>query len=286
MDTTYVVTGGTGGIGRFTALGLAKKGGRVLVTGRSQQRGEAAVAELRAASGNDAVELVTGDLSTKAGVTALADALLAATDRIDVLVNNAGMMAQERTVTDDGFELDFAVNVVAPYLLTHRLRPALVQAAPSRVLVLTGGKAGGSLEPVDLQAEEAFVPLPTYTRTKRCAEAMSLFLAKELEDDGIGVHIVYPGRASTAMTRAMTPKSLPWHLRLAWPAFRFLIPKDDGGKSAEKASQSSVFAATTPQLAGKTGIYIDTNSQIADLHPTVRDPRNQKRVMEEIRGRG
>ncbi|MEZ4316270.1 MAG: SDR family NAD(P)-dependent oxidoreductase [Myxococcota bacterium] len=284
MSPTIVITGGTGGIGQHTAIGLAKTGARIVVTGRDADRGSAAVAHIRQASGSETVELVTGDLSTRAGAKALGDALLARVDRIDVLINNAGMMAQERTVTADGIELDFAVNVVAPWVLTHRLKPALVAAAPARVLVLTGGKASGPFDPSDLQSERGFVPLPSYTMTKRAEEAMALVLARELEPDGVFVTVVYPGRASTAMTRAMTPSSLPWFMRPAWPVFRFLIPVDDGGKSAGMAARSSVFAATSPTLERRAGVYIDTNQQEAQLHPTVHDPANQQRVMAVVRG--
>ena len=189
----------------------------------------------------------------------------------------------KRIVNDDGLELDFAVNVVAPYELTQRLRPALAAGSPSRVLVVTGGKASGPFDSSDLQSERSFVPLVNYTMTKRAAEAMSLAIADELAADGIFLTIVYPGRASTAMTQAMTPSSLPWFMRPAWPVFRILIPKSDGGKSAEKAARSSVFAATTDTLEGKGGLYVDTNQQIADLHPTVHDATNQSRVMAVLR---
>lgn len=284
MERVIVITGGTGGIGIHTAIGVAKTGARVIVTGRNAERGAEAVARIQEASGNDQVELVTGDVSTRAGVHALGDALLAATDRIDVLINNAGLMAQERKVNDDGFELDFAVNVVAPYELIERVKPALKAASPSRVLNLTGGKASGPFDPSDLQSEKGFVPLPNYTMTKRAMEALSLAQAKELEADGIHLTIVYPGRASTAMTQAMTPSSLPWFMRPAWPVFRILIPKDDGGKSAAQAARSSIFAATDEALEGKAGLYVDTNQQVAQLHPTVHDAANQQKVLAAVRG--
>jgi NAD(P)-dependent dehydrogenase (short-subunit alcohol dehydrogenase family) len=283
MQRTIVITGGTGGIGLHTAIGLAATGARVLVTGRDAERGAAAVQRIQQESGNEQVDLVAGDLSTRAGTAALGEALLAATDRIDVLINNAGLMAQERRVNDDGFELDFAVNVVAPHDLTQQLRPALAAAAPSRVLVLTGGKKSGPFDPSDLQSERSFVPLVNYTMTKRAEEAMALALAEELAADGITLAIVYPGRASTAMTQAMTPSSLPWFLRPAWPVFRLLIPADDGGKSAALAARSSIFAATS-DVVDRPGIYIDTNSEVGQLHASVHDASNQRRVMEAIRG--
>lgn len=282
MRKTIVITGGTGGIGQHTAIGLAKTGARVVVTGRSAERGAAAVAHIREQSGSDAVELVIGDLSTKAGVDALAEALKATLDRIDVLVNNAGMMAQERTVNDDGIELNFAVNVVAPHRLSHALSELLAAGAPARVLVLTGGKPSGPFDPSDLQSERSYVPLVNYTMTKRAEEAMALVMARELEPQGIYVTIVYPGRASTAMTQAMTPSSLPWFMRPAWPVFRFLIPANDGGKSAEGAAQSSIFAATTPTIEGKAGLYVDQGQKVAALHATVHSPGNQAKVMGAI----
>ena len=282
MSKTIVITGGTGGIGQHTAIGLAKTGARVVVTGRNAERGEAAVAHIREQSGNDDVELVIGDLSTKAGVDALAEALNAKLNRIDVLVNNAGMMAQERTVNEDGVELNFAVNVVAPHRLTHALSGLLMTGSPARVLVLTGGKAAGPFDPSDLQSERSFVPLVNYTMTKRAEEAMALVMAKELEPHGIFVTIVYPGRASTAMTQAMTPSSLPWFMRPAWPVFRFLIPANDGGKSAEQAAQSSIYAATTPAIEGKAGLYVDQGQKVAALHATVHNPGNQAKVMGTI----
>ena len=120
--------------------------------------------------------------------------------------------------------------------------------------------------------------------TKRAMEAMSLATVEGLEADGIYLTVVYPGRASTAMTQAMTPSSLPWFLRPAWPVFRILIPKNDGGKSAASAARSSIFAATTDTLEGRAGVYIDTHQKEAELHPTVHDAGHQAAVMTALRG--
>ena len=283
MERTIVITGGTGGIGLYTAIGVAKTGARVLVTGRNAERGAAAVERIRSESGRSTVELVTGDLSTRAGVKAVADGVLAVTDRVDVLVNNAGMLAQERTVTADGFELDFAVNVVAPFDLIEHLKPALVAAKPARVLNLTGGKPSGPFDASDLQSERSFVPLVNYTMTKRALEAASMARAPALAEEGIHLTVVYPGRASTAMTQAMTPRSLPWFMRPAWPVFRFLIPKEDGGKSAALAARSSIFAVSSETLEGQAGTYIDTHQKVAELHPSVHDAANQQKVLDALK---
>lgn len=180
---TVVITGGTGGIGFYSSLGLAKLGARVIITGRNAERGEAALKRLKAESGSETIDLVIGDVSSAAAVDALGAAVLAATDRIDVLVNNAGYLGDERKDSVDGIELHFAVNVLAPWRLTLALLPALKTAAVAndsvRVLNITGGDAPAKVDPKNLQAEKGFKGLMTYTHSKSCLEAMSLALASQ-----------------------------------------------------------------------------------------------------------
>lgn len=278
---TIVITGSTGGIGLHTAIGVAKTGARVVVTGRNRARGEAAVARIRAEADNPHIDLAIADLSTLAGVHALADDLTARLDRIDVLINNAGLLAPERTVNDDGFERNFAVNVVAPYALTQALAPLLEAAKPARVINVTGGLPFDALDPDNLQAESDFIALPSYSRSKRAMEAASLAQAKALEPRGIYLNIVYPGSASTAMTGTMTPSALPWYARPLWPLF-VLMKRDDDGKSAAKAARSSVFAATSDALDAVSGRYYDTHSKPAKLHASVRDTDHQAHVVRLI----
>jgi len=131
---TIIITGGTGGIGYQAALALARQGHRVVVTGRNAERGGEAVERLKKDSGNAAIELALGDLSTPAGTDALFEDLSGRFDRIDLLINNAGSMTQERTDTEDGYSLNFAVNVVAVRRLTLGLLPLLEAARPARVV--------------------------------------------------------------------------------------------------------------------------------------------------------
>ena len=148
MESISIITGGTGGIGYQAALALARSGGRVVVTGRNAERGAAAVEQLKADSGNPAVELAVADLSTRAGTDALADDLSRRFDRVDLLINSAGSMTQERTDTEDGYSLNFAVNVVAVHRLTLRLLPLLEAARPSRVVNVSGGIPTLGLDPM------------------------------------------------------------------------------------------------------------------------------------------
>lgn len=136
---TVLVTGATSGIGQETAIGLAKMGAQVIITGRNRQRGEAAVSEIKQASGNPKVDLMIADMTSQADIECLADDVIARYPRLDVLVNNVGMVVNTRQMTVDGIELNFAVNHLAPFLLTHRLLPLLQRSAPARVVNVTGG---------------------------------------------------------------------------------------------------------------------------------------------------
>ncbi|WP_207783993.1 SDR family NAD(P)-dependent oxidoreductase [Micromonospora globispora] len=128
---TVLITGGTGGIGRATAEGLARLGTRVAITGRDLTRAEAAAAQIAAASGNPAVDAYAADLSSQAEVRGLARAVLAAYPRLDVLINNVGGYWAHRHVTADGLEHTFALNDLAPFLLTNPLLDRLIASAPA-----------------------------------------------------------------------------------------------------------------------------------------------------------
>jgi NAD(P)-dependent dehydrogenase (short-subunit alcohol dehydrogenase family) len=283
MDRAIVITGGTGGIGFYSALGLARTGARVVITGRNRERGEAARQRIIEDTGNAKVELVIGDVSSIAGIDALAGELVARVDRIDVLVNNAGYLGNEPATSSDGLELHFAVNVLSPWRLTHALLPALRAAGSARVLNVTGGDKPAAVDADNLQAEKGFKGLVTYTHSKSVLESMSMALARELEPKGVTVNVVFPGRATTAMTRSLTSKGLPGPMKLMMPIMRLFF-REDGGKSAARAAESTIWAATTPELDGVTGRYFDTNCKEQKLHPTAHEPEVQARILSLIEG--
>jgi NAD(P)-dependent dehydrogenase (short-subunit alcohol dehydrogenase family) len=276
-NKAILITGGTGGIGKQTAIGLAKVGAHVIVTGRDKVRGESAVKEIKQASGNKHIDLLLADLSVQAEVRKLADEVKTNYSKLDVLINNAGLLESKRRTTKDGLEAHFAVNVVAPYLLTLELLPLLKSGSPSRVINLTGGISTGNIDLQNLQAEKSFLGLVTYSHSKRVMEAMSLEMAKRLNGSGVSIIVAYPGSAGTAMTGAMTPDTVPFALRLVWPIFKYIM-RDDGGKSAAKASRSSVYAASTPELAGESGLYIATNSKRANWSKDILKESNRLAV--------
>lgn len=279
---TIVITGGTGGIGFQSALGIARTGARVVVTGRNRERGEEARQRIIQEAGNPQVDLVIGDVSSLAGVDALARELLERVDcKIDVLVNNVGYLGNERKNSDDGLEMHFAVNVLSVWQLVHALLPALRAAGTARVLNITGGDKPGPVDVENLQAEKGFKGLMTYTHSKSIMESMSVALARELEPEKIMVNIVFPGRASTTMTRSLTAKGLPGAMKIMMPFFRCFFA-EDGGKSAAKAAKSTIWASTSPEIAGVTGKYFDTNTKEQKLHSTAYDPKVQARILAVI----
>lgn len=296
-----VVTGGTGGIGYHSARLLAALPGqpRVMVTGRDRARGEAARDALVAATGNDRVELVIADVSSRAGVDALADDLRARCGGggLNVLVNNVGYLGGAPETNVDGFEMHFHMNVVVARRLTQALLPQLKQAAQNkakaaaggagvvgaRVVNVTAGDGPAPVDPDNLQAEKGFKGLMTMTHSKSVMEAMSMAMAKELEPDGVSLNVVFPGRASTEMTRSLTKAHLPGCMCIMLPCMRCFF-RDDGGKGAAKAARSTVFAATDPGLAGVTGKYFTSASQELPLHSTTYDLAIQTRIIGLIDG--
>lgn len=277
-----VVTGATSGIGLHTATTLAGHGHDVVITGRDPDRGERAVRQIHDETGAR-VGLELGDLSERSSLRELARRLGQRFASLDVLINNAGVMARDATVTTDGLALNTAVNVAAPYRLTEALRPMLVAAARGRVVNVTGGAPIGALSTRALGAAGASGGLKAYSNAKRGLEALSLLHARDLARDGIDLVIVYPGAAATTMTAAMTRHDLPLPMQFIWPFLRRTMHSDDQGSSAAHASRSSVFASTNQRLRGSAGDYYDTHSRPAKLHRSVHKPANQQAVLQLLK---
>ncbi len=276
-DKIVLITGGTGGIGKQTALALAKMGAKVVVTGRSQTSGEAAVQELKQLSGSQQIDLLLADISTRQGVRSLAEQFSQRYARLDVLINNAGLAAPKRELTTDGIESDFAVNVLAPFLLTHLLKGSLNASPEARVISLTGGEAKGQIDLDNLQAERSFAGLVTYSHAKLVLMAVMLEFAKRVQGMNMTVNVCYPGQASTQMTRNVTPEMLPGFMRLIWPLFKRAV-HEDGGQSAAKASHSSVYLATSTEVAGVSGQYFDTNCKRVAWPKAVLDQETRQKT--------
>lgn len=248
---TAVVTGANAGIGKETAIGLARLGATVVMTARDRARGAAALDEVRRRSGSDRVRVTDLDLASLDSVRGFAKRFLDEHDRLHVLVNNAGLITDERTVTDDGFETMFGVNHLGHFLLTDLLRPRLIESAPARVVVVASVAhrfAVRGLRWDDLQSERSFQMFLTYGRSKLACLLFAKELAAQLEPHGVTVNAVHPGTVASDLaadgdTRLLGP--------LIARAGRFVMRT-----AAQGAGPSVLLASSTdPAIAEATGAY-------------------------------
>jgi NAD(P)-dependent dehydrogenase (short-subunit alcohol dehydrogenase family) len=269
-DKIVLITGATGGIGKQTALTLAKVGAQVIITGRNENNGAEAVEEIKRFSGNSKVNLLLADVSKQADIKALANQVKEKYERLDILINNAGLAAAKRQLTDDGIESNFAVNVVAPFLLTHLLLDSLKNSQSARVITLMGGDVPAKLEIDNLQGERNFDGLNSYSQSKLAMMIVMYEFSQQIQGSKITMNCCYPGQASTNMTRGVTPEMLPKAMRWMFPIFK-LMTRPDNGKSAAKASQSSIYLASSMEVEGVTGQYFNPKCKETEMPKIVFD---------------
>jgi NAD(P)-dependent dehydrogenase (short-subunit alcohol dehydrogenase family) len=245
---TVLITGGSGGIGRATALGLSALGANLAIVGRDRGRTEAAASEIRQTG---QVDVFVADLSSQAEVRRLAEEALERLPRIDVLINNVGGFWNTRHVTVDGLERTFALNHLAPFLLTNLLLDRLLQSAPARVVtVSSSAHAGARIHFDDLQGERHYSGAQAYSQSKLANLLFTFELARTLPVTSVTANAVHPGVVQTALgsedPRGMQRAFFP----LMW---RFM-------KSPEQGAVTSIYVASAPELQTVTGEYF-ANSQ-------------------------
>lgn len=244
---TALVTGATGGIGLATAVALAGLGARVGVVGRDEKRTAAAVQAVLAVPGSGGADGFLADFSDQREVRALAAEVLAAHPRLDVLVNNAGGYWSDRHVSADGLEWTFAVNHLAPFLLTSLLEERLRESAPARIVtVASDAHRAGRIEFDDLQAERGYAGMRAYAQSKLANILFTRELARRLSGSGVAAYSVHPGTVRTGFAREDASRLF----RLVLRAGALLM------KSPEQGAQTSVYAASSPELVGRTGEYL------------------------------
>ena len=243
---TVLITGGTGGIGKATATGLAGLGARVGIVGRDRARAEAAAADIRAESGNPAVDVFAADMSSQAEVRRLAAAVLDAYPRLDVLVNNVGGFWEHRHVTADGLERTFAVNHLAPFLLTALLRERLVASGSARVVtVSSGAQSMGRIDFDDLQSERDYSGQRAYNQSKLANVMFTYELARRLEGTGVTATVVHPGVTRTNFAAEDQPR---W-MEVMGPVGRPFM------QSPARGAVTPVYLASSPEVEGMSGQY-------------------------------
>ncbi len=245
VGRTVLVTGGSGGIGKATALGLAAMGARVAITGRDRVRTDAAARELRASHGGEGLWFVA-DLSSQAEVRRLAGDVLLALPRIDVLINNAGGYWNTRRITVDGLEQTFAVNHLAPFLLTGLLLGRVRQSAPARVVtVASHAQAQGRIDFEDLQGQRSYSGARAYNQSKLANVLFTYELARRMDMTGVTANALHPGVVNTSFGADDPATVQKWLVPILRPFM----------KSPARGAATSIHLASAPGLDEVTGRY-------------------------------
>jgi NAD(P)-dependent dehydrogenase (short-subunit alcohol dehydrogenase family) len=246
---TVVVTGGNSGIGFETAAALASMGARVLITARNADKGRAAVAALaERVDGKGQLQLVVFDLADLASVRGAAE-ILEQTPRLDVLVNNAGLVLTERAVTVDGYEATFAINHLGPFLLTNLLLERMTASAPSRVVNVASTAHNAARKGIpfdDLQSTRSYRGMRVYGESKLANILFTLELSRRFESRGVTANSLHPGTVRTGYGGdGDTRGFLAFGIKIASPFFL----------SPAKGARTSVYLASSPEVDGVSGGY-------------------------------
>lgn len=240
-----VITGASSGIGRATALGLARAGATVVLVCRNRERAEATRAAITTATGNSRVEIALADLSVQAEIRRLAHELIVRYPSIHVLINNAGVLNRSRMTTVDGIESVFAVNHLAYFLLTQLLLERLAASAPARIInVASGAHQWGSLDINDLQNERSYRALRVYGQSKLCNILFTRALAQRIVGTGVTVNAMHPGGVATGLGG-----NNGWWAKAIAAVLKPFI------RTAEQGADTVVYLATAPEVEGVSGKY-------------------------------
>ena len=255
-----LVTGGTNGIGKSTAQELARMGAMVIIVGRDAQKTFKVVKEIRAASGNPGVGSMLADLSSQQEVRHLANEFKSRYSRLHVLINNAGGFFMKRQLSVDGIEMTFALNHLAPFLLTDSLLDTIKASAPARIInVSSNAHASGKIEFDNLQGERVFRPR-AYDNSKLANILFTMELARRLEGSGVTVNTLHPGLVATGFAKN--------NGRVIAALVGLITPLV--ARSPAKGAETSIYLASSPHVEGMTGRYFH-DSHVIPTAPQATD---------------
>jgi len=244
-----LITGSTSGIGKATAASLAAKGAIIIITGRNEGKGEQVVAEIKSRMTNHNIFFEYGDLSNLQSVVDLAYRLNKNYPKLDVLINNAGSFTEKRQYTKDGIEMQFGINHIAHFLLTHLVMPSLKKSDAARIInVSSDAHYRGNINFKDLYGEEKYVPFKIYAQSKLANILFTYELARRLEDDNlthITTNVLHPGEIKTQFVE----KNGNTLYKIGWKLAKPLM------QSIEQGATTSVYLASAKQMEGKTAQY-------------------------------
>lgn len=258
-----MITGANSGIGKETALGLAKMGARVLLVCRNAEKGRAALEDTRRDSGSSQLDLLIAEMSSQASVRALADQIRQKCPRLDVLINNAGAAVPKRTLSAEGIEKTLAANHLGAALLTLLLIDLLKASAPSRIVnVSSEAQRRARVDMSDLQFERRkYRAFAAYGQSKALMNAFTFELARRLEGTGVTVNCLHPGVVATNIWGTNPPLIFKLIIGLMKP---FML-------DSKRGAQTSLFLASSPEVAEVSGKYF-IKCKPAESGPLSRDP--------------
>ena len=265
-DRVFLVTGANSGIGKATALGLARLGGTIVLACRSATRGEAARQDIVRDSGNSKVYLEIVDLASEDSTRSFAEEFKRKYPRLDVLINNAGVYTPHRELTPDGLERTFEVNYLSGFLLTHLLLDLLKKSAPSRIVnVSSSAHLGGTIHFDDLQGEQRYGGFGAYGQSKLAQILFTQELARRLQGTGVTVNACHPGVIRTNLGMGGTSAVVRF-VRMFF-------------KSPEKGAQTPIYLSVSPEVAGVTGKYF-ANKRLREPSRAAQDPDVARRLFD------
>ena len=267
-----MVTGANSGIGKATALGLAQMGANVVMVARDRARGEVAQNEVKAKSGNNSVDLLVADLSSQQSIRQLVENFKQHYEQLHVLINNAGVFMLTRRETVDGLEITFAVNYLAPFLLTNLLLDVLKASAPARIVnVSSEAHENGYIKMDDLQAKKNYRPFRAYGQSKLALVMFTYELARRLQGTGVTANCLHPGFVATNIGQSGV-------VPVARPVAKFVL--SFLGISPEEGAKTSIYLATSTDVEDVTGKYF-VKSVISRSAPISYDESLQRQLWEE-----
>ncbi len=241
-EQIILITGSTDGLGKKVAFDLAERGATILLHGRDPRKGEATLAELLQASGNNRHKYYNANFVSLANVRRLAGEIMASQDRLDVLINNAGIGSrapgEKRQLSEDGYELRFAVNYLAPFLLTRKLLPLLKRSAPSRI-VNVSSIGQQALDFDNLMLDKEYDDQRAYRQSKLAQVMFTIDLAEELEGSEVTVNSLHP---ASLMNTNMVFGSRYFNGTMS---------------TVEQGAAAVEYLAISPELEGVTGEFFD-----------------------------
>ncbi|XP_053175140.1 retinol dehydrogenase 12-like [Scomber japonicus] len=246
---TVLITGGNTGIGKETAVDLAKRGARVILACRDMDRANKAAEEVRKKSQNDNVIVKKLDLASLQSVRQLAKDILASEERLDVLINNAGVMSCPKWQTEDGFEMQFGVNHLGHFLLTNCLLDLLKKSSPSRIVnVASLAHERGQIYFDDINQDKDYRPWKSYSQSKLANVLFTRELANKVEGTGVTAYSLHPGVIRTELGRHFWP-TMPLWKRVIYTPLLFFI------KSPTEGAQTTIYCAVEESLQKESGLY-------------------------------